>query len=575
MLAYPGSPGMLEPEEEEELPGMLGAYNQRAQYPRQQISQSRIQPPLDSFTPPLSFLQSIVAGIPSYHDPMTRQVDPGSVQEMLTGTVDTVLPAGLGAMAWQAMKGRSSVGAAPSKYMSPAERTFNETHERFLSQLDDVAQEQAGWQRQIDALSGRPSGRPEARGDSVLPPLSGQLGGPAFHGSPHRFDKFDIDKIGTGEGAQAYGHGLYFAESPGVARSYQRIGDAGDLVIRREGKIIARGNEIGDEVLEASKFLDLGRKRAGQFPHNTAYYAKQIADEAAEGLPGAAKRHARTKQIIDEYADASFAYEPNPGTLYEVDIPDEQIAQMLDWDKPLSEQPEMVKRLRAIADEHPIVADSLQDFELNNSTGASIYSALQDDMRRAAPLQNLDTAYVHAAKDFMANDMDPIEGLMSAYQGITPNQAQAAVITARGGYAAEASRQLREAGIPGIRYLDQASRDAGKGTRNLVLFSDENINILKRDGKAVPLPSKQMKVKVGGKNVTVLQNPTLQDRGNFTAGVRADKGIDKVSTRQTLDADGNVWVWDADDTIHDWMEPELSKAVGRPVNQNQSMLEPR
>jgi hypothetical protein len=42
------------------------------------------------------------------------------------------------------------------------------------------------------------------------------------------------------------------------------------------------------------------------------------------------------------------------------------------------------------------------------------------------------------------------------------------------------SQMLREAGIPGIKYLDQASRGTGKGTRNLVLFSDENIKILKR-----------------------------------------------------------------------------------------------
>jgi len=43
----------------------------------------------------------------------------------------------------------------------------------------------------------------------------------AYHGSPHDFDKFDISKIGAGEGAQAYGHGLYFAENEGVARSYR------------------------------------------------------------------------------------------------------------------------------------------------------------------------------------------------------------------------------------------------------------------------------------------------------------------------------------------------------------------
>ena len=44
----------------------------------------------------------------------------------------------------------------------------------------------------------------------------------AYHGTPHSFDKFDMSKIGTGEGAQAYGHGLYFAESPDVADEYRR-----------------------------------------------------------------------------------------------------------------------------------------------------------------------------------------------------------------------------------------------------------------------------------------------------------------------------------------------------------------
>lgn len=44
----------------------------------------------------------------------------------------------------------------------------------------------------------------------------------AYHGSPHDFDVFDISKIGTGEGAQMYGHGLYFAENPEVAGGYRK-----------------------------------------------------------------------------------------------------------------------------------------------------------------------------------------------------------------------------------------------------------------------------------------------------------------------------------------------------------------
>jgi hypothetical protein len=43
----------------------------------------------------------------------------------------------------------------------------------------------------------------------------------AYHGSPHAFDRFSLDKIGTGEGNAAYGHGIYLAESEGVAKSYR------------------------------------------------------------------------------------------------------------------------------------------------------------------------------------------------------------------------------------------------------------------------------------------------------------------------------------------------------------------
>lgn len=39
----------------------------------------------------------------------------------------------------------------------------------------------------------------------------------AYHSSPHDFEKFDLSKIGTGEGNQAFGHGLYFAENPAVS----------------------------------------------------------------------------------------------------------------------------------------------------------------------------------------------------------------------------------------------------------------------------------------------------------------------------------------------------------------------
>ena len=44
----------------------------------------------------------------------------------------------------------------------------------------------------------------------------------AWHGSPHIFDYFSLDAIGTGEGAQVHGWGLYFAKNRTTAGRYKR-----------------------------------------------------------------------------------------------------------------------------------------------------------------------------------------------------------------------------------------------------------------------------------------------------------------------------------------------------------------
>ena len=43
----------------------------------------------------------------------------------------------------------------------------------------------------------------------------------AYHGTPHKFKDFSLEHIGTGEGAQAHGWGLYFAQNKGVSEKYR------------------------------------------------------------------------------------------------------------------------------------------------------------------------------------------------------------------------------------------------------------------------------------------------------------------------------------------------------------------
>lgn len=70
----------------------------------------------------------------------------------------------------------------------------------------------------------------------------------AWHGSPYEFAKFELSKIGTGEGAQAFGWGLYFTDLEGIARDYAE--NLSDRVRKGKGILLPRpmyrGKEIND-----------------------------------------------------------------------------------------------------------------------------------------------------------------------------------------------------------------------------------------------------------------------------------------------------------------------------------------
>jgi hypothetical protein len=81
----------------------------------------------------------------------------------------------------------------------------------------------------------------KAQQNAAIPrQMNPQMGAIVYHGSPHKFDKFDSSKIGSGEGSQAYGHGLYVAESPDVARSYQAMANS---PARRQGGLTSIGQD--------------------------------------------------------------------------------------------------------------------------------------------------------------------------------------------------------------------------------------------------------------------------------------------------------------------------------------------
>jgi hypothetical protein len=146
-----------------------------------------------------------------------------------------------------------------------------------------------------------------------------------YHGSPHKFDRFDASKIGTGEGAQAYGHGIYTAENPAVAKEYQ-----------------VKLSSTGSAKNLASQFGDVDKGIAEAQRRIESY--KQLIVNGGGGAMDRAKSMLKlSEKSLKDLLDMKAGIPANTGSLYKVDLPDKKIARMLDWDKPLSEQSEFVR----------------------------------------------------------------------------------------------------------------------------------------------------------------------------------------------------------------------------------------
>jgi hypothetical protein len=135
----------------------------------------------------------------------------------------------------------------------------------------------------------------------------------AFHGSPYLFRQFDTSKIGSGEGAQAYGTGAgYTAESRGVAETYAQA---------NRGRAAALSGEID----KLPKPAQMGVFKALNRPEG---FIKQ----------------AEILDITKRYPETAPLFETSKSYLYKGDIPDEILPKFLDWDKPLGQQSKEVKQ---------------------------------------------------------------------------------------------------------------------------------------------------------------------------------------------------------------------------------------
>ena len=272
----------------------------------------------------------------------------------------------------------------------------------------------------------------KADGGDVEP--TDETGFDAWHGTPHTFapepgaplGRFRSDKIGTGEGAQAYGHGLYLG-AEGTARAYRQA-LSGDPITNKG---------------EKPNWQNRGSKSFAQLALAQSLDKKMSGDEAIKDAMQDLHRNgafSERKDIKQRYYDAvnslgemlGKSWKINPGHLYHVRV-NANPEHFLDWDKPLSEQ-------------HPYVQAALE-----NLHGEKI-----------SPTSNL---------------LRPSNKGQQIYYGTAAKHGNYAATNA-----APAAESLKQAGIPGIRYLDANSRDpdTDQPTHNHVIFDPSIIDIKHR-----------------------------------------------------------------------------------------------
>jgi hypothetical protein len=243
-------------------------------------------------------------------------------------------------------------------------------------------------------------------------PRGAVLGANVWHGGPNRWmpepgfpqGRPLLSRVGTGEGAggggAAYGHGFYSADAKGVAKEYQKNLSANVV----EG---VDPKKYGVDAATADKLAD-----------RWLIYKHQANDKDIEWMRPNMDPATPEGAIALDVFDGKIK-RGTEGSLKKLDLPDEDVAKMLDWDAPLSEQP---KALKAIIE------------RLSREVGG---------------------------------DMDKMISANGQLRtGVTAESFYRTLSKELGSKPA-ASEALRKAGIPGLKYYDQMSRAPVKDTKYL------------------------------------------------------------------------------------------------------------
>lgn len=301
-----------------------------------------------------------------------------------------------------------------------------------------------------------------------------------YHGSGADFDEFDFDHMGEGAGSQAFGWGGYVTTSKKIGKSYATLMDNDP----------SRSNVV---IRNAS-----ARRFIKKYPTLESFLHSMADKDNLTAQEKNINKHFTEQEKIDYYNERAKDAEPYHN-MYEVEIPDDNGKNYLEWDKPMTQE------------QQDIVIDGLE------SIGIPVTNGFEFEL----PFHEV---------------YHTVLGMMLRGYGET------------GGIQKKVSKFLSSLGFTGIKYpAGTIMGGADKGDSNYVIFKPEDMTIASHTKFSLRGEDFSSRLKSAISETDVNPSEAQKQSGNYKKGHIKFGGYDftienpKGSERKGVDEDGKEW----------------------------------
>lgn len=329
-----------------------------------------------------------------------------------------------------------------------------------------------------------------------------------YHGSGADFTEFDFDHMGEGAGSQVFGWGGYATSSEKIGKSYAKIGQMSAEDRHRHTSSedtpieAAVGSILGQEIYnERAKTFEQKKAQAIENAENSiASYSdmlknsNELDEKSKKFLEKSIERYKKELEVLraltEEQYKEEYIKQGRAKNLYEVDIPDDNGSNYLDWENPLNE--EQINAIRDALAKNGVDVSSWENrgFKLDLPF-KDVYAAVLPMMMRCEPK--------------------------------------------------EVSKFLSSLGFTGIKYpAGTIQGGAEEGDTNYVVFKPEDMKITQHTKFS-------LRLKAAIEETETNPSDAQKESGNYKKGHIKFGGYDytienpKGSTRSGKDADGKEW----------------------------------